>query len=101
MDAAAIAVQASRSSSLRAGEELAERLNEFLEVPLLVQVGVKQGQIVRGQVAAWGIEVALPPANGFECSGHVHAEERATPRSRIVADTVRYLDSPETIEPIR
>ena len=62
---------------LRAGEELTERRDELLEVPHLVQVGVKQGQVVWRQVSAWGIEVGLTPANGFERSTHVHAEERA------------------------
>ena len=33
---------------LRAGEELAECRNEFLEVPLLVEVGIEQNQVVRG-----------------------------------------------------
>ena len=62
---------------LRAGEQLAERCNEFLEVPLLVEVGVEQNQIVGGQVPAWGIEVGLTAANGFECSVAVDTEERA------------------------
>ena len=86
---------------LRAREELAERGNELLEVPLLVQVGIEQGQVVRGQVTMWGIEVGLTGADGFKCLGHVHAEERVALRARIVADTVRYVDSSQIFEPIR
>ena len=86
---------------LRAGEELAERRNELLEVPLLVQVGIEQAQVVRGQVTTWSIEVGLTAANGFKCLGHVHAEERAVSRSGIVEDTVRYVDSSQFFEPIR
>ena len=86
---------------LTAGEELAERRNELLEVSLLIQVSIEQGQIVRRQVSAWGIEVGLTAADGFKCSIPIHAEERTASRPWIVADAVRYFDSPQPFEPLR
>ena len=43
----------------RVVEELAERRDEFLQMPSLVQMGIKQGQIVRSQVTALGVEIGL------------------------------------------
>ena len=63
----------------RAGKELSERRNQFLKVPLLILIGVEQGQVVRRQSFTWGIEVRLTAANGRECLVDVQSEERVTP----------------------